>query len=194
MAASGPSFGAWVRRRRRALDLTQAQLAALVPCAVVTIRKIESDERRPSKEVAKLLAAALQVVGDETDAFLKAARAERSVVRMVESGSEPAAAPLPAALTPLIGRDDDVAWLVAELACCGGTARLVTLTGPPGVGKTRLAIAVAEQAASTEEDLRAAFVSLVDAERPDDLVTVLGRALLSRERDAPVTWERIVGW
>src|SRR4051794_11541854 len=144
MAGSGPSFGAWVRRRRRALDLTQAELAALVPCAAVTIRKIEGDERRPSREVAKLLAAALQVSGDETDAFLKAARAERSVVRMVDA--EPVVAPLPAAVTGLIGRDEDVAWLVAELACCGGTARLVTLTGAPGVGKTRLAIAIAERA------------------------------------------------
>src|SRR6476646_4396731 len=119
--AAGPSFGAWVRRRRRALDLTQAQLAALVPCAAVTIRKIEADDRRPSKEVAKLLAAALQVVGDETDAFLKAARAERSVVRMVESDPEPTAAPLPAPVTPIIGRGEDGAWIVAELACGGGT-------------------------------------------------------------------------
>ncbi len=37
------SFGAWVRRRRKALDLTQAALAQRVGCAEVTIRKLEAD-------------------------------------------------------------------------------------------------------------------------------------------------------
>ncbi|HET9224445.1 MAG TPA: helix-turn-helix transcriptional regulator, partial [Roseiflexaceae bacterium] len=41
------SFGYWVRRRRKALDLTQAELAQRVGCAMVTIKKIEADERRP---------------------------------------------------------------------------------------------------------------------------------------------------
>ena len=39
------SFGAWVRRRRRALDLTREELAPQVGCSVVTIRRIEADER-----------------------------------------------------------------------------------------------------------------------------------------------------
>ena len=42
------SFGYWVRRRRKALGLTQAELARRVGCAEVTIQKIEADERRPS--------------------------------------------------------------------------------------------------------------------------------------------------
>ncbi len=41
------SFGYWVRRRRKALDLTQEELAERVGCAVITLRKIEADERRP---------------------------------------------------------------------------------------------------------------------------------------------------
>ena len=40
------SFGYWVRRRRKALDLTQAALAQRVGCAKVTIQKIEAEERR----------------------------------------------------------------------------------------------------------------------------------------------------
>ena len=46
------SFGAWVRQRRRALDLTLEELAAQIGCAAVTIRHIETDERRPSKQQA----------------------------------------------------------------------------------------------------------------------------------------------
>ena len=55
------SFGAWVRRRRRALDLTREELASLVGCSVVTIRRIETDERRPSKQLAVRLAGCLQL-------------------------------------------------------------------------------------------------------------------------------------
>jgi transcriptional regulator with XRE-family HTH domain len=41
------SFGAWVRRCRRVLDLTGQELAAQVGCSLMTIRRIETDERRP---------------------------------------------------------------------------------------------------------------------------------------------------
>ena len=53
------SFGYWVRRQRRALDLTQRALAECVGCAVATIKKIEADERRPSAQMAERLAACL---------------------------------------------------------------------------------------------------------------------------------------
>ncbi|HEX9371760.1 MAG TPA: helix-turn-helix transcriptional regulator, partial [Roseiflexaceae bacterium] len=45
------SFGYWLQRRRKALDLTQAELAQQVGCAVTTIKKIEADERRPSRQL-----------------------------------------------------------------------------------------------------------------------------------------------
>ena len=43
----GASFGAWLKRLRKALDLTQEALAETGGCSVATIQKIEADERRP---------------------------------------------------------------------------------------------------------------------------------------------------
>src|SRR5689334_22199931 len=70
------SFGYWLRRRRKALDLTQEELAQQVGCAVGTIKKLEGDERRPSKALAERLADLLAIPPEERPAFLKAARAE----------------------------------------------------------------------------------------------------------------------
>src|SRR5262245_18167261 len=67
------SFGAWVRQRRRALDLTLEELAAQIGCSAVTIRHIETDERRPSKQLAARLADGLHVSQEERPAFLLAA-------------------------------------------------------------------------------------------------------------------------
>jgi transcriptional regulator with XRE-family HTH domain len=44
------SFGYWIRRQRKALDLTQQVLAERVGCSVAAIKKIESDERRPGNK------------------------------------------------------------------------------------------------------------------------------------------------
>src|SRR5689334_15946382 len=77
------SFGYWVRRRRKALDLTQGDLARRVGCAVVTIQKIEADERRPSRQVAELLAEQLLIPTGERAAFLQSARSELSAEQLI---------------------------------------------------------------------------------------------------------------
>jgi predicted ATPase/class 3 adenylate cyclase len=76
------SFGYWLRRWRRARDLTQEALAQRVGCAVVTISKFERDELRPSRQVAERLAECLAIASEERAAFIKAARAELSVGRI----------------------------------------------------------------------------------------------------------------
>jgi class 3 adenylate cyclase/predicted ATPase len=76
------SFGAWVRQRRRALDLTLEELAAQIGCAAVTIRHIETDERRPSKQLAARLADGLQLSAEERVAFLQAARGAAATGRL----------------------------------------------------------------------------------------------------------------
>src|SRR5258707_8320307 len=68
------SFGAWLKRRRKALDLTQADLARLVGCAVVSIRKIEADEQRPSRQIALRLAQHVQIAPEEQATFVQFAR------------------------------------------------------------------------------------------------------------------------
>jgi transcriptional regulator with XRE-family HTH domain len=73
------SFGYWVRRQRRALDLTQRALASCVSCSVATIKKIEADERRPSGQMAARLAVCLRIADDQRDRFLEVAHRERAV-------------------------------------------------------------------------------------------------------------------
>ena len=61
------SFGTWIKRRRKALDLTQHELAQRVGCSVSLIFKIESDERRPSRQIAELLATHLEIPDDQRE-------------------------------------------------------------------------------------------------------------------------------
>ena len=77
------SFGYWVRRRRKALDLTQADLGRLVGASAAMIRKIEAEERRPSRELADLLAKHLAVSAAERESFLRAARDIATVESLV---------------------------------------------------------------------------------------------------------------
>ena len=79
---------------------------------------------------------------------------------------------IPTPLTPFIGREE----LLAEIGALFATYRLVTLTGPGGTGKTRLALQVA---AAAEDDLRdgAAFVPLAPVVDPDLVPEAIARAL-----------------
>src|SRR5258705_1866401 len=70
------SFGYWLRRRRKALNLTQDALARQAGCALGTLKKIETDERRPSRQLAERLADCLAIPAPERAAFVQAARAE----------------------------------------------------------------------------------------------------------------------
>ncbi|MBV9786738.1 MAG: tetratricopeptide repeat protein [Chloroflexi bacterium] len=81
-AENFPSLGAWIRRRRKALDLTQAALADRVGCAPVTIRKLESEVTRPSRQIAERLATCLDLNLDERAVFLQVARGERGSDRL----------------------------------------------------------------------------------------------------------------
>ena len=140
------SFGRWVKQRRGVLHLTQNALAARVGCATVTIRKIEADEHRPSPAVAEQLAMQLALSPEQQPVFLKVARLELGVdwlpppaqlnpIQSLHNG-------VPVPTTTLLGRAQEVMHACRLL--CQPDVRLLTLTGPPGVGKTRLALQVAQ--------------------------------------------------
>src|SRR5262245_11609345 len=79
------SFGEWLKERRKLLDLTQTDLANRVGCSVMTIRKIEADERRPSRQIAELLADYLEIAPEDQPTFIKVARAELRVERLPQN-------------------------------------------------------------------------------------------------------------
>lgn len=68
------SYGARLKMRRRECDLTQAELATLVYCAVITIRKIEADQLRPSRELAGHISRVLSEYGARQSEWVQLAR------------------------------------------------------------------------------------------------------------------------
>ena len=73
-ARGAESFGLRLRRRRKALDLTQEQLAERAYCSPGAIRKLESDARRPSLQLARQLAEILEAAPEDREAFVRLAR------------------------------------------------------------------------------------------------------------------------
>ena len=143
------SFGEWMAQRRKTLDMTQRELAERASCTIATIKKIEGDERRPSRELAELLADTLRIPLEWLETFIECARGVRPMDALANLGAKPqVAAPvptlppnLPVQSTPFIGRESELAQIETDLndpAC-----RLLTLIGPGGIGKTRLAIEAA---------------------------------------------------
>jgi predicted ATPase/DNA-binding XRE family transcriptional regulator len=137
------SFGHWLRQRRKALDLTQADLADQVGCSTITIRKIEADERRPSKQISERMADVLAIAPDKRAAFLTFARRVDNHQTALSADVPNLTPPhnLPAQSTLFIGREAELAQIAERLD--NPTCRLLTLVGPGGIGKTRLALQAA---------------------------------------------------
>ena len=177
------TFGQWLKQRRRQLDLTQNELAQQAGCSLATIRKIEQDARRPSKQLAELMAVALDIPSVQQSAFITFARTEAYMAPMPDmltvleeaADAEPPQLPeistavptqpllveerrangetredhpsplhnLPPEATPFLGRKQELENLNQLLV--DTKTRLVAIVGAGGMGKTRLALALAEQ-------------------------------------------------
>lgn len=151
------SFGYWLKRRRKALDLTQESLAQRACCSGFTIRKIEADERRPSRQLAERLAKALSIPEQERRDFLAAARALQAVNRLRmdplpastdASAVSPAAAfdsshkatiDSPGNTPPFVGRGNECGLLIGFISrLTTGIGYTILIEGEPGIGKSRL--------------------------------------------------------
>jgi len=145
---SEDSFGLWLSRCRKSLGLTQKQLASQVHCATVTIRKIEAEQRKPSMQIAERLAQILNIPDNEHKKFLVFARGDwrsasnSGLVNFPWTFTDtPSFSQLPNPITPLIGREQELCTIVEYFL--DADTRLVTISGPPGIGKTRISQDVA---------------------------------------------------
>jgi len=171
------SFGEVLKEYRRRAGLTQEALAERAGVSVRGIQELERGASKPLRDTAQRLGRALDLTGDDRAGFVAAATpaprrrgpADPLVERTRPSADSPTGLPRP--LTPFVGREHEIA-LVREVPRDG--ARLVTLTGVGGAGKTRLALRVADEIGVDFAD-GILFVDLTATRDPD-----LAPALIAR--------------
>ena len=181
MEERAQGFGYWLRRRRKALDLTQEALARAVACSRFAIRKIEADERKPSRRLAERLAEKLGIPVEEREAFLDAARSVRAADRLQvdevplvsKDDSEENET------SPFVGRGAEFGLLIGLLArLTAGSGHVVLLEGEPGIGKTRLMQELARYCAA--RDLCTLATNCYEIERAmpyQPVIDLAGKAL-----------------
>jgi predicted ATPase/DNA-binding XRE family transcriptional regulator len=177
--SSALGFANLLRQHRLAAKLTQEELAERAGLSARGISDLERGARNhPHRETVRLLANALGLSDTERSAFVRVAprTAGRAGARHT-----PAAAQFPVPLTPLIGRHEQRADVIRLLQ--DTRVRLVTLTGPGGVGKTRLALDVTEQVSKSFHD-GAVFVDLAPLADPVLVISQIATALGVRESAA----------
>jgi transcriptional regulator with XRE-family HTH domain len=148
------SFAGLLRQLRAEARLTQEELAQAASVGTRSVSDLERGIHATAhKDTAGLLAGALGLAGPVRTLFIAAARGKARAAEVLTArhtqtpGAFAARHNLPVQLTSFVGRE-------GELAAVGGLvgeARLVTLTGAGGVGKTRLAV---EFAAGVAGDFR----------------------------------------
>src|SRR5260221_4072956 len=196
---SSLSFGQWLKRRRQGLGLTQRALGQQAGYSDETIRKVDAGAPRPSRQMAERLAGTLRVAPEDWPSFVAFARDELDgeyslPTQSVAFESSAAAGDLnatqrhnlPVALTRFFGRESEIGQLQALLA----ENRLVTITGPAGAGKTRLAQQVAE-GALTRYAQGVWLVELASVTNPALVTEAVALALNTRKEPARTVLETL---
>ena len=169
-------FGARLRRLREAAGLTQEELAARAGLSRNAVGALERGLRkRPYPHTVRSLARALGLSEEERAALLSAVTKEGSPdVSLVPSPATESNLPKPS--TSLLGREREL----VEIRTFLQEARLLTLTGTGGVGKTRLAVETAQNVAQLFSD-GAVFVALAPLGDPNFVLPTIAQSLGLRE-------------
>jgi len=166
------SFGVWLRKQRRALDLTRQAFADQVGYAEVILRRIEAGTLKPSKELTGIIQEKLGIPETELPQWISFARGLSDFPAQSLPSSNKLKSNLPALLTTFIGREKEQLDLFKLLT----KDRLVTLTGPGGVGKTRLSIEAARMVQAEFQD-GTFFVGLAVLNDPSLIARTIVQAL-----------------
>jgi predicted ATPase/DNA-binding XRE family transcriptional regulator len=183
-------FGTLLRRLRERHGLTQEAAArrAREGLTIETIRNVEQGRTRPRRHSLDQIMAALGLDSAEREAvraawLLAVPRPGRDAAPSPPGPGTLGAAPPPA--RPLVGREQAEATVVGLLAREG--TRLVTLTGPGGVGKTCLGLQVAERAGPSYRD-GVVFVDLAPLSVADLVPAYIAGALgFGEQGTSPLT-------
>jgi len=186
LAPSSTSFGPYLRQMRKRAGMTQSDLAAAIGYSISFVSNLENGSRQPDvATVAELFVPALGLQDEPHLAarlmeLAAAARGERPPAPVTSARhshithSDDERASLPTPPTPLLGREDEVRTLCNRLLGHGG--RLMTLLGPPGIGKSRLALDIAIRLQNAWRD-GARFVALAAVDDPTLFPATLARGL-----------------
>lgn len=192
LALSFHTFGPFLRYLRKRARLTQRDLGSAVGYSIAQICLLEKGERLPElTTVAALFVPALDLQGepDLVARLMHLAAAARGASRLTVTRTirreitlreveTSRSGNLPAPLTSFIGREKELDSLRTLLV--NPTPRLITLLGPPGVGKTRLALQLAWEICGDFAD-GAWFVDLVTVREPTFVATAVREVLGIRE-------------
>lgn len=170
--ADTSSFGELLRQHRLAQGLTQEALAERADMSERSIRALEGGGNRPQQATARRLADGLALSDDDRRRFLSAALPIPR--RRAGAARTPCVTSLPPPATPLLGREREMAEVASLLTEPG--IQVVSLTGPGGVGKTRLALEVARNHVDGTA-MQAVFVSLAPLGDPVLVLSAVARAL-----------------
>ena len=170
------TFGDLLRYLRRRAGLTQTDLSIAVGYSHGQISRLEHNRRTP--DLATIAARFIPALQLEDEPALRARLLEMAAPGLLTLAAGAVPLPphnLPHQLTSFIGRDQEMAQ-VERLVTLG---RLVTMTGPGGVGKTRLALQVAARLVDDFPD-GAWLVELAPLSNPDLVLHALESALRLR--------------